>query len=337
MKQLGLLTTIFAFIFLTMQSYAGPIVKPLGIESVQKIVSASPAADAQKKKLYAEAPAAPTPAADADEETDKETKEANAPATLPKIQSQPAPPLEAAPEVAKEKAAPKMEAAEKEKPVVAEKPAAAPAEKPAAAATEKTSAPAVAAGQSLKWLENGNVRYMKKHFRADGRLPKDRERNALSQHPHAIVLSCADSRVAPEIVFDQGIGEIFTIRVAGEALDNSVIASIEYAVEHLGPKLLVVMGHTRCGAVDAAINAEEGKSAGSPALDKMIADIKPRLKTIASKKPSENLEVESALNADGVARDLLRRSDIIRAKVEAGELTIKPALYWIDSGQVKFY
>ncbi|HVK60587.1 MAG TPA: carbonic anhydrase [Bdellovibrionales bacterium] len=196
---------------------------------------------------------------------------------------------------------------------------------------------AVAAETSLKWLKNGNTRYTKRTFRADGRLPADRERTKTAQHPHAIVLSCADSRVTPEIVFDQGIGEVFDVRVAGEALDSSVVASIEYAVEHLGPKLIVVMGHTQCGAVGAALKFKEGESAGSESLDKLLAEIRPHLKTLTTEKPSNNLEVESALNADGVARDLVKRSEIIRKKVESGELTIKTALYWLDSGLVKFY
>lgn len=195
----------------------------------------------------------------------------------------------------------------------------------------------VAPEQSLKWLMNGNTRYVTKSFRADGRSADDRKRLLAGQHPHAIILSCADSRVPPETVFDQALGEIFTIRVAGEALDSSVIASVEYAVEHLGPRLLVVMGHTQCGAVDTALKVKEGDSAGSEALDKLLADIRPRLKSVGGEKSSANLEVESTVNADGVARDLVRRSEIVRKKVESGELVIKPALYRMDSGKVSFY
>jgi carbonic anhydrase len=196
--------------------------------------------------------------------------------------------------------------------------------------------PGVSAEQSLKWLTNGNTRYVKKNFRSDGRSASDRKRLVSGQKPHAIVLSCSDSRVPPEMIFDQTLGEIFVIRVAGEALDSSVIASIEYAVEHLGPKLLVVMGHTQCGAIDAALKHKDGGHAGSEALGKLIADIRPRLKA-AQTKASPDLEVESTLNADGVARDLVRRSGVIKAKVESGNLVIKPALYRMDSGKVTFF
>ena len=195
----------------------------------------------------------------------------------------------------------------------------------------------VSAEQSLKWLTNGNSRYVKKHFRSDGRMPADRQRLLAGQKPHAIVLSCSDSRVPPEIVFDQALGEIFVVRVAGESLDSSVIASIEYAVENFGTHLLIVMGHTQCGAVEAALKAKDGESAGSESLDKLLADIRPRLKSVAGQKQSSNLEIESTLNADGAARDLVKRSDILRKKVESGDLVIKPALYRLDSGKVSFY
>lgn len=196
----------------------------------------------------------------------------------------------------------------------------------------------VKAEKALVWLQNGNKRYLKKANRADGKSQSDRKRLAKGQHPHAIVLSCSDSRVPTETVFDQALGEIFVVRVAGEALDTSVIASLEYAVEHLGPRLLVVMGHTSCGAVSAAIASKEGEAAGSASLDALIADIKPRLpnRSIAG-VPSQNVEIESAANAQGVAADLIKRSQIIRDRVEKGDLVIKPALYDLDSGFVKFY
>jgi carbonic anhydrase len=206
-----------------------------------------------------------------------------------------------------------------------------------AAKTEHAESSGVTGEQSLKWLANGNNRYVKKLFRKDGRMQADRTRTFAAQHPHAIVLSCSDSRVPPELVFDQGLGEIFTVRTAGEALDDSVIGSIEYAVEHFHPHLLVVMGHTKCGAVEAALESKEGESAGSEHLDHLLAEIRPHLKSRTSEKPSPNVEVESALNADGVARDLVSRSEIIRKQVDSGELLIKPALYWLDSGKVKFY
>ncbi len=212
-----------------------------------------------------------------------------------------------------------------------------PPPQPAVKKHFELSTPVVPADTSLRWLKNGNIRFVKKTFRSDGRTAKDRERLTKGQHPHAIVLACSDSRVPPEIVFDQTLGEIFVIRVMGEALDSSVIASIEYAVEHLHTGLLVVMGHSQCGAIQATLKTSEGTSAGSADLDRVLSDIRPRLVSIANEPASSNLEVESTLNADGVARDLMKRSALLKSAVETGNLLIKSALYRVDTGKVTFY
>lgn len=195
----------------------------------------------------------------------------------------------------------------------------------------------VSAEQSLKWLTNGNTRFVTKKFRADGRSAADRARVAKAQKPHAIILSCSDSRVPPELIFDQGLGEITTIRVAGEVLDSSVIASIETAIQNEHPHLLVVLGHTRCESIEAALNWKEKATNGSDALDRMVSEIKPHLRSLAPGAPSAGLQVESVLQADGVARDLADQSEIIKKALESHELTIKTGLYGIDTGEVKFY
>jgi carbonic anhydrase len=198
----------------------------------------------------------------------------------------------------------------------------------------------VSAEQSLGWLMNGNTRFMKNHVRNDFKKIQAKQKRlgelSKGQKPHAIVLSCSDSRVPPEIVFDQNLGEIFVVRVAGEALDSSVIASVEYAAEHLGSNLIVVLGHESCGAVKAAISMQEGKSSGSPSLDRLVADIRPRIeKTMRTPVVNDTL-VESWANARGVAKDLLSRSEIIRAKVKGGNLKIVSALYHLGTGLVSF-
>ena len=196
----------------------------------------------------------------------------------------------------------------------------------------------VPAEKSLSWLQNGNKRYVKKSLRADGKARTDRERLAKTQRPHAIVLSCSDSHAPPETVFDQSLGEIYVVRTAGESLDSAVIASLEHAVESLGPRLLVVMGHTGCSAISAAVQAYEHVSTASPSLDLMIADIQPRLPARGpAGASSKDLEIESSANAQGVAADLLKRSPLIKTRVDKGELILKPALYYNDSGVVKFY
>lgn len=193
--------------------------------------------------------------------------------------------------------------------------------------------------KALGWLKNGNTRFTKMRLRRDGQSPKDIKRLKAGQAPHSIVLSCSDSRVPPEIVFDQKLGELFTVRTAGESLSSTAIASMEYAVEHLGTRLLIVMGHTSCGAVKAAVSTVNGGDAGSPNLNDLVADIHPRIKelTDGGRPPSPNLEAESWANARGVARDLQSRSAILSQAVQSGRLKIAPALYHLDSGKVDFF
>ena len=154
------------------------------------------------------------------------------------------------------------------------------------------------------------------------------------QKPHAIVYSCSDSRVPAEIVFDQKLGEIFSVRSAGQAVDDTELASIEYALEHLGSKLIVVMGHTSCGAVKAAYETLGGKDAGSPSLNKLVGDIQPRIKDVVKEKPSKDFEIEVWANASKITEDLVKRSEIIKKHVESGSVKIVPAIYHLESGLV---
>lgn len=194
----------------------------------------------------------------------------------------------------------------------------------------------VPADKSFGWLKNGNTRFVKGFFRKDGASAKDRQRLATGQKPHAIVLSCSDSRVPPEVIFDQKLGEIFVVRTAGEALDNNVVASIEYAVEHLGSNLLVVMGHESCGAVKATLSALQGADLGTPALNDLAKDLKPHLQAFATQAPSPGYLEESWSNVMGVEKDLLERSALLRDAVASGEVKIVKAMYHLDSGIVEW-
>lgn len=192
----------------------------------------------------------------------------------------------------------------------------------------------VTAETALRYLVNGNKRFTNKQLRNDGVSASDIKKLSSGQKPHAIVLSCSDSRVPPEVLFDQKLGEIFVIRTAGQAIDSSVLASIEYAVSHLGTNLIVVMGHESCGAVKAALSTLNGGDAGSPSLNKLVGDIHPRLKRFSRLPASANVVNESWSNVEGVAADLTSRSEIIQSAVESGELHIEKALYHLGSGVV---
>lgn len=194
----------------------------------------------------------------------------------------------------------------------------------------------IPADKALGWLKNGNTRFGKGLFRNDGASPKDRARLTTGQKPHSIVLSCSDSRVPPEVVFDQKLGEIFVIRTAGQDVDDNVIASIEYAVSHLGSNLLVVMGHESCGGIKAALSALQGADLGSPSLNAWANELKPHLQSHAGKTPSQGLLEESWSNVSGVEKDLLERSALLRDAVASGGVKIVKAMYHLESGNVEW-
>lgn len=189
---------------------------------------------------------------------------------------------------------------------------------------------------ALRWLKNGNVRFVKNRLRKDGQSLKDVQRLAAGQKPHTIVISCSDSRVPPEILFDQKLGEIFVVRTAGETLDPTSLASVEYALEHLGTKSVLVLGHTQCGAVKAACQTLNGADAGSDNLNKLVADIHPRIAEFKNKANSKGFTDESWANVIGVSRDLTKRSKIIAEKSAAHQIKISTAVYDIETGLVNF-
>lgn len=152
------------------------------------------------------------------------------------------------------------------------------------------------------------------------------------QHPWVIVLGCADSRVSPELVFDQGLGDMFVVRTAGNVADPIALGSIEYAVEHLHPSALVVLGHEKCGAVTAAASGEKMPTAN---LEAVVRKIRPALADFDDLVMGEELVrrgVES--NVHRCALDLVKDSPIVRKHVEESRLTIVKAVYDLDTGEV---
>ena len=177
-------------------------------------------------------------------------------------------------------------------------------------------------------LKDGNVRYTSDEL--ERKLQDNTRRSELTsgQAPFAIVLSCADSRVVPELAFDTGLGELFVVRVAGNIANSSSIASIEYAVAHLGCQVIVVLGHQSCGAVSAAV---QGGDNGYN-LNHLLSHITPAI--VAA---GEHADIAAVVkkNAQINAEELSNRSAIIREAVEQGNLTIVPAYYHLDSGEVE--
>jgi carbonic anhydrase len=132
------------------------------------------------------------------------------------------------------------------------------------------------------------------------------------------------------------LGEVFVVRTAGQSLDDNAIGSIEYALEHLGAALIIVMGHTSCGAVKAAHSTLDGSSLGTTSLDALVRDMHPRLQSFKTKKASTDYEDESWANVRGVSADLVSRSKLIAEKLADNKIMIVPAMYHLNSGEVKF-
>lgn len=157
-----------------------------------------------------------------------------------------------------------------------------------------------------------------------------RKELAGGQQPFAIVLTCADSRVAPEIYFDQGLGNIFVLRNAGHVLDDHVIGSIEYAVEHLGSSLIVVVGHAKCGAVAATVAG--GHVPGH--IASIVDSIEPAVASVAG-QPGDPVDNAVRANARLVAATLERTGPILSEAVAKGKLMIVAARYDLTTGQVE--
>jgi len=201
---------------------------------------------------------------------------------------------------------------------------------PAAAAADPQ-----AADDSWNRLLEGNSRFVEGrqiHPHATGHW---REQLVDGQHPFACVLGCADSRVPPEIVFDDGLGDIFTIRAAGEVLDSSVIGSIEYAVEHLHVPLVVVLGHANCGAVSATIDVVRGKGHVTGDISTLVRTIEPAVRATTPHADDRSfLAACVAEQARRTAEILQERSVIIRNAVAGRALGVVAASYDLSSGRV---
>lgn len=201
----------------------------------------------------------------------------------------------------------------------------------------KNESPAVVVEPSpLESLQAGNKRFMSGHpVHPHETLERIRELKK-GQHPNAVVVSCSDSRVPPELIFDQGLGDVFSIRTAGHVIGDYELGSIEYAVEHLGCKLVVVLGHESCGAVKAFFDNPEGYE--HPDHIRHIVECIAGEKEEMELKSSQSFDMEHAVEANvrhGVT--LLQTSEpILKHMVERGDLVVIGAVYDLDSGEVRF-
>src|SRR6266576_743088 len=187
----------------------------------------------------------------------------------------------------------------------------------------------VSANQTWNDLAAGNHRFVLGKTAAHD-FPAQRKALTKAQHPRVAVLSCSDSRVPPELVFDTELGELFVIRSAGEDDDPLASGSLEYAVEHLGSSMIVVMGHQSCGAVTAACS---GAKAESVNLDAVVGPIVSSCAKIAPTR-LESLDLAVRDHVHRVAQEVLAKSEILKKAFDEGKLTIIEAYYSMDTGEV---
>lgn len=179
----------------------------------------------------------------------------------------------------------------------------------------------------IERLKTGNSNFVNNKLTSKNQDSARRMKTANSQDPFAVILTCADSRVVPEIIFDTGLGELFVVRVAGNIANQSSIASIEYAVAHINVKLIVVLGHQNCGAVTAAAKG----AGGSKYLEFLLEHIKPATTNI-----NNNIDEMSIENVHLVINKLRSNSKIIADAVNTGDLELFPAFYSLETGKVEF-
>ncbi len=181
----------------------------------------------------------------------------------------------------------------------------------------------IAPVEALQRLLEGNSRYVSGHPEHPNSRP-----SAAPQHPSAVILSCSDSRVPPEIIFDQGIGDVFVVRVAGNTYDKMLLETIDYGVEHLGARLILVIGHDQCGAVTAAVKAYP-----DPHVGEMLKNIYPAVKD-AKDAQGDRVSAAISINAVLVAARLAAEPQLSHL-VAQGKLKILPARYEMATGRVK--
>ena len=205
-----------------------------------------------------------------------------------------------------------------------------PARADSASPTEHSPATPIAA---LRRLLAGNQRFVSGHALHPRQTVQYARGLAASQDPFVIVLGCADSRVPPEILFDQGLGDVFDNRVAGNVVDDLLLGSIEYAVEHFAPPVLMVLGHENCGAVTATIELIKSGGQAPGHIATIVDALRPVIEPVLN-QPGDTVDNAVRANVAAQAYALVQRSQVVHERVTAGELVVVGARYDLDEARV---
>jgi carbonic anhydrase len=190
---------------------------------------------------------------------------------------------------------------------------------------------------ALHVLQEGNNRFIN-NLRANRNLLQQVNDTKEGQHPLAVILSCIDSRTSAELIFDQGLGDIFSVRIAGNILNEDILGSMEFACKVVGVKIVVVLGHTKCGAIKGAVN--EVKMGNLTNLLNKITPVVAKTKQVCGHlhfNDEEMVDAVATTNVRTVADQIVERSPILKTMLMEGEIGIVGAMYNVDTGRVDFY
>ena len=190
---------------------------------------------------------------------------------------------------------------------------------------------------ALELLKDGNKRFVN-NLKVNRNLLQQANETSDGQHPFAVILSCIDSRTSAELIFDQGLGDVFSVRIAGNIINEDILGSMEFGCKVAGSKIIVVLGHTKCGAVKGACDHVEMGN-----LTALLSKIRPAVddeETITQNRNSNNAEfVEkvAVINVKRTVKSILQRSPILKEMIEKGEIGIVGGTHDITTGQVAFF
>jgi carbonic anhydrase len=196
---------------------------------------------------------------------------------------------------------------------------------------------AITPQMALELLKDGNKRFVS-NLKVNRNLLQQANETSDGQHPFAVILSCIDSRTSAELIFDQGLGDIFSVRIAGNVINEDILGSMEFGCKVAGSKIIVVLGHTKCGAVKGACDHVEMGN-----LTTLLAKITPAVDSETTTKDNRNssneefVENVSTINVKRTVETILARSPILKEMVESGQIGIVGGTHDISSGEVMFY
>jgi carbonic anhydrase len=196
---------------------------------------------------------------------------------------------------------------------------------------------AITPSMALNLLNEGNKRFVN-NLKINRNLLQQANETSDGQHPFAIMLSCIDSRTSAELIFDQGLGDIFSVRIAGNIINEDILGSMEFACKVAGSKIIVVLGHTKCGAVKGACDHIEMGN-----LTALLSKIRPAVddETLTKENRNSNnsvfVENVSTINVKRTVKSIMQRSPILKEMIESGQIGIVGGTHDISTGEVNFY